>query len=171
MQSWNTYVQSSYSARLEIHIYYYMHFLYSARICGLDIHIWSLHIQPEYAGLKSAYAYFGKPYIASKFETLGLPYAQVSYTLCKQLFEAALFIHTGPKLLCGNCSRDPEVTETAKFVGMFDKLFDCLNVPNFFAGKKARKLFQEHWRREDFRFNASLVSIPFFKIESTIRTL
>lgn len=43
-------------------------------------------------------------------------------------------------------SGDPEVSETAKFVEMFDKLFDCLNVTNYSAGKKARKPFQDSWR-------------------------
>ena len=67
-----------------------------------------------------------------------------------------------------NALRDPEVTETAKFVEMFDKLFDCTN---FTAGKKARKPFQEPWRREDFMFKVSLVCVPFLIAESTVGTL
>ena len=47
-------------------------------------------------------------------------------------------------------SRDPEVTETAKFVEMFD---------------------QEPWRREDFRFKVSLECVPFLIAESTVGTL
>ena len=36
-----------------------------------------------------------------------------------------------------------EVSETAKFVEMYDNLFDCLNVSNFTSGKCARKPFQD----------------------------
>ncbi len=40
----------------------------------------------------------------------------------------------------------------AKFVDMFDKFFDCLNVNNFTAGKHHRKPFQDPYRRAtDFR--------------------
>ena len=49
----------------------------------------------------------------------------------------------------------PDVTETARFVEMMDKAFDCLNVTSFTAGKHARKVFQDPWRPNDFRFKVS----------------
>jgi len=36
-----------------------------------------------------------------------------------------------------------DVTETARFAEMMDKLVDCLNVTSFTAGKHARKVFQD----------------------------
>lgn len=39
-----------------------------------------------------------------------------------------------------------EAQETAKFVGMFDKFFDCLNVNSFVKGKHSRKSFQNTYR-------------------------
>lgn len=45
-----------------------------------------------------------------------------------------------------------EVEETARFVGIFDKFFDCLNVANFTTGMKNRKVFQQPYRSShDFR--------------------
>ena len=45
-----------------------------------------------------------------------------------------------------------EYSETAKFTEMMDKLFDCLNVNNFTAGKTKRKPFQDPYRQsDDFR--------------------
>ena len=45
-----------------------------------------------------------------------------------------------------------EYSETAKFAEMMDKLFDCLNVNNFTAGKTKRKPFQDPYRQsDDFR--------------------
>ena len=45
-----------------------------------------------------------------------------------------------------------EAKETAKFVGMFDKFFDCLNVNSFTQGKYSRKAFQNPYRKAtDFR--------------------
>ena len=41
---------------------------------------------------------------------------------------------------------DCETEETAKFVGMFDKFFDCLNVSNFHDGILHRKSFQYPYR-------------------------
>ena len=49
-----------------------------------------------------------------------------------------------------------EMTETAKFADMFDKLFDCLNVSNFSEGKKARKPFKDPWRKGDRRLKVSM---------------
>lgn len=45
-----------------------------------------------------------------------------------------------------------EAKETAKFVAIFDKFFDCLNVSSFEKGKRARKVFQNPYRKAtDFR--------------------
>ena len=51
--------------------------------------------------------------------------------------------------------RNPDVSETARFVKMMDKVFDYLNVTNFTAGKHARKVFQDPWHPNDFRFKVS----------------
>ena len=48
-----------------------------------------------------------------------------------------------------------EALETAQFVDMFDKFFDCLNVTNFHAGKHKRKVFQDPFRPNDFRLTVS----------------
>lgn len=46
----------------------------------------------------------------------------------------------------------PEAEETAHFVSMFDKFFDCVNVGNFDDGKFKRKVFQQPYRsHDDFR--------------------
>ena len=45
-----------------------------------------------------------------------------------------------------------EVRETVKFVEMFDKFFDCLNVNNFSVGYQKRKEFKLPYRSaHDFR--------------------
>ena len=45
-----------------------------------------------------------------------------------------------------------ETEETAKFVDMFNKFFDCLNVSNFTAGIKSRNPFKSPYRKDtDFR--------------------
>ena len=44
-----------------------------------------------------------------------------------------------------------EARETACFIEMFDKFFDCLNVNNFNSGKNKRKVFQDPFRPNDFR--------------------
>ena len=44
-----------------------------------------------------------------------------------------------------------EARETARFIEMFDKFFDCLNVNNFNSGKHKRKVFQDPFRPNDFR--------------------
>ena len=50
-----------------------------------------------------------------------------------------------------------DAQETAKFVGMFDKFFDCLN--SFTKGKHSRKAFQNPYRSAiDFRLK-SLVRV------------
>ena len=43
-------------------------------------------------------------------------------------------------------SLKPEVQETANFVSIFDKFFDCLNVNNFTNGMSKRKEFQHPYR-------------------------
>ena len=45
-----------------------------------------------------------------------------------------------------------EVTETAHFISLIDKFFDCFNVSNFNAGKLKRKVFQDPYHSaDDFR--------------------
>ena len=45
-----------------------------------------------------------------------------------------------------------ETEETAKFVDMFDKFFDCLNVSSFTAGIQSRNAFKSPYRKDtDFR--------------------
>ena len=52
----------------------------------------------------------------------------------------------------------PEVKETAKFVDMFDKFFDCLNVNNFTTGYHNRKDFQQPYRSAaDFRLQVCII--------------
>lgn len=43
-------------------------------------------------------------------------------------------------------SGDSSVEETARFVELMDKMFDCLNVHNFSHGFHARKPFQLPYR-------------------------
>lgn len=46
----------------------------------------------------------------------------------------------------------PKATETARFVDMVDKMFDCLNVNNFTVGIHKRKKFKLPYRSSsDFR--------------------
>lgn len=53
-----------------------------------------------------------------------------------------------------------EVTETVKFVAIFDKFFDILNVSNFTNGTRKRKRFQHPYRgADDFRLDVRLVGI------------
>ena len=39
-----------------------------------------------------------------------------------------------------------DARETARFVAMFDKFFDCFNVSSFEKGNKSRKSFQQPYR-------------------------
>ena len=58
-------------------------------------------------------------------------------------------------------SQGPEVEETAKFVDMFDKFFDCLYVNNFTAGYHKRKDFQQPYRSAaDFRLQVHIIISP-----------
>ena len=51
-------------------------------------------------------------------------------------------------------------TAKAKFVGVFDKFFDILNVSNFTNGTKKRKRFQHPYQRaDDFRLAVSVQSV------------
>ena len=50
-----------------------------------------------------------------------------------------------------------EVSETAHFVSMVDRFFDCLNVNSFTSGKFKRKAFQDPYRSEqDFRLKVKV---------------
>lgn len=52
-----------------------------------------------------------------------------------------------------------EVSETARFVEMMDKLVDCFNVSNFVMGKLKRKPFQDPYRSaNDHRIKVKVVS-------------
>ena len=42
-----------------------------------------------------------------------------------------------------------KVTETAHFISLIDKFFDCFNVRNFNSGKLKRKAFQDPYRSAD----------------------
>ena len=45
-----------------------------------------------------------------------------------------------------------EAQETARFVAIVDKFFDCLNVNNYDAGHRKRKIFKQPYRSgTDFR--------------------
>ena len=44
-----------------------------------------------------------------------------------------------------------EAKDTARFIELMDKFFDCLNVTNCVSGKHNRKVFQDPFRPNDFR--------------------
>ena len=44
-----------------------------------------------------------------------------------------------------------EAEETANFIELVDKFFDCLNVNSYHSGKYKRKVFQDPIRPNDFR--------------------
>ena len=49
-----------------------------------------------------------------------------------------------------------EASETAKFIEMVDKFFDCLNVSSFSKGKLKRKPFLQPYRKSnDFRLKVN----------------
>lgn len=53
-----------------------------------------------------------------------------------------------------------EATETAKFAGMFDKFFDCLNTSNSYIGKQSINCFKNPYRTvTDFRLEVSILKI------------
>lgn len=50
--------------------------------------------------------------------------------------------------------------ETARFVTMFDRFFDCLNVRSFTAGRHSRNSFKSpYWSSKDFRLTVSTLII------------
>ena len=52
------------------------------------------------------------------------------------------------------------VSETAKFVDMFDKFFDCVNVSNFNSAKLQRKPFKQPYRSaKDFRLKVMFINM------------
>ncbi len=54
----------------------------------------------------------------------------------------------------------PEAVSTARFVEIFDKFFDCLNVSNYTQGKHARKPFQDPYgSAKDFRLKVSILVV------------
>ena len=53
-----------------------------------------------------------------------------------------------------------EASETVRFIEMFDKFFDAVNVSNFNSGKHSRKCFKDPYRSgTDFRLKASCAQI------------
>ena len=49
-------------------------------------------------------------------------------------------------------SKQPSMECTSKFIGMMDKMFDCLNVGNYTDGKQSRNCFKQPYRGpDDFR--------------------
>lgn len=53
-------------------------------------------------------------------------------------------------------TKNTGVTETARFVDLFDKFFDCFNARDIKTGIKKRKPFLDPFKREDFRIDVSL---------------
>lgn len=52
--------------------------------------------------------------------------------------------------------------ETAKFIRMVDRFFDCLNVTSYDEGKRKRKIFLQPYRSEnDFRFKVYIAIIHY----------
>ena len=55
-------------------------------------------------------------------------------------------------------SGNEHVEETAKFVSLFDKFFDCLNVSSLSAGRLKRNAFKTPYRSgTDFRLQVSYI--------------
>ena len=62
-----------------------------------------------------------------------------------------------------------DVEETAKFVGMMDKLFDCLNVHDFTNGMHKHNAFQLPYRSgKDFRLKVFVSSVVIYMILYTL---
>lgn len=54
-------------------------------------------------------------------------------------------------------TENPEVEEKAKFLLMFDRFFDCMNVGNFIAGVRSLKNFKQPYRSSnDFRLKVQV---------------
>lgn len=53
-----------------------------------------------------------------------------------------------------------QVVETVKFVDMFNKLFDCLNVGDYVTGKRSRNCFKSpYYTPDDFRIKVCVLYI------------
>lgn len=66
----------------------------------------------------------------------------------------------------------PEAQETAKFILMFDKFFNALNVSNFTNGKHHRKPFKDPYRSgDDFRLAVSAVMLTLFHVNTSLCSL
>ena len=52
------------------------------------------------------------------------------------------------------------MVETVKFVDMFNKLFDCLNVGDYVTGKRSRNCFKSpYYTPDDFRIKVCVLYI------------
>jgi len=64
-----------------------------------------------------------------------------------------------------------EAKETAKFIEMVDRLFDCMNVSSLSRGKLLRKPFVQPYRNaKDFRIAVSGILVIVFKYNSLIHS-
>ena len=55
-----------------------------------------------------------------------------------------------------------EVEQTANFVEMMDRFFDCMNVNMLTAGKHKRNPFKDPFRPNDFRIKVYYPSLKFY---------
>ena len=53
----------------------------------------------------------------------------------------------------------PGTSSTIKFVEMFDKVFDCLNVSNINKGRKNKKELKTYESPNDWRFKVHILTI------------
>ena len=60
------------------------------------------------------------------------------------------------------------VEQTANFVEMMDRFFDCMNVNMFTAGKHKRNLFKDCLQPNDFRIKVYHPSLKFLGINMTL---
>ena len=61
-------------------------------------------------------------------------------------------------------AEDENVKETAKFIQMIDKFFDCLNVTNLNCGRKRKKDFQKPYEKtDDERLKVLVNELQLFK--------
>ena len=66
---------------------------------------------------------------------------------------------------CLESQGEPSTRELQKFIGLVDKWFDCLNVPNTFKGQMTRKKALEPYRNvDDWRFKVMPIMIHWFKL-------
>ena len=65
-----------------------------------------------------------------------------------------------------------EASETAHFVGMMDKFFDCLNVHNYVHGIHKRKFFQmPYTSAADSRLKVCIIIICMYKNALTLQVI